>query len=227
MATLNSFADRIANMFGQPYNRELKERVKDMTKDLFANRIRQSVERHGIDDQLKLSFIVPVEELEFTDIIPYNKQLLRASKVLGTRNKLPVPIRVYNDAPYMFVGSVDGEHYTYLSSPAEHQYHATLFPTGGSTSYTIVNNQLILFTSNRVGELVDRRGITEVMITGIWRDPEEVLTLYNNNDGQDIEIPFPVDMFTNIIYEMIRTEFNIAPKELDVKLNNDIQVPRK
>ena len=42
MGTLNQYAARIANMVNQPNNHELKERVKDMIKTMFANRIRQS-----------------------------------------------------------------------------------------------------------------------------------------------------------------------------------------
>ena len=45
MGTLNQYAARIANMVNQPNNHELKERVKDMIKTMFANRIRQSVEK--------------------------------------------------------------------------------------------------------------------------------------------------------------------------------------
>ena len=224
MPTLNSIADRIANMVGQPYNRELKERAKDMVKDLFANRIRQSVERHGIDDQLKLSFIVPIVELNITDILPYNKNIIGTTTVLGTENKLPVPIRVFNDAPFLFVGSVSGEHYTYISSIAERQFRPSLFPTGDCTSYTTVNSKLLIFKSTNIGELVDKRNINEVLITGIWRDPEEILTMYEDIDGQDVEIPFPADMFTNIVYELVRSEFNATPKELDIKLNNQTPV---
>ena len=61
MATLNQLSSRIVNMIGQPDNHELRERVKDMFKNIFAKYIRQSSERHGIDEILTLSFIASIE----------------------------------------------------------------------------------------------------------------------------------------------------------------------
>lgn len=222
MATLNSLAARIANMLGQPYNIELKERAKSMVKDLFANRIRQSIQKSGIDDQLKLTFAVPIENINIKDIIGYNRELETFNNVLGTRNKIPVPIRVSNDAPFMDVFDKYGNRYTYISDMTSHLFRAYLFPTGAHSSYTLVNNHLIIIKSSNTIEVTDKRNIDDLLITGIWRDPEEVLTMYQDDDGQDIEIPFPADMFTNIIYEILRTEFNTQPKELDIKLNEAI-----
>lgn len=106
MGTLNQYAARVANMIGQPDNQELKERVKDMIKTGFANRIRQSTERNGIDNILKLSFIATVEEKEFKDIHPSQYKVVEGKPVLCTSNKIPVPVRIKNDAPFTFVGTV-------------------------------------------------------------------------------------------------------------------------
>ena len=75
MGTLNQYAARIANMVNQPNNHELKERFKDMIKTMFANRIRQSVEKNGIDDILKLTLIDNVEEFKFSDNHPTEYQV--------------------------------------------------------------------------------------------------------------------------------------------------------
>ena len=42
MATLNQLSSRIVNMIGQPDNHELRERVKDMFKNIFANLLKDT-----------------------------------------------------------------------------------------------------------------------------------------------------------------------------------------
>lgn len=100
MGTLNQYAARITNMVNQPNNHELKERVKDMIKTMFANRIRQSVEKNGIDDILKLTFIAPVEELKYSDILPTEYRVANKIRLLGTKYKVPTPVRIQSDAPF-------------------------------------------------------------------------------------------------------------------------------
>ena len=97
MATLNQLSSRIVNMIGQPDNHELRERVKDMFKNIFAKYIRQSSERHGIDEILTLSFIASIDELDYDTIRPSKYRILNKKKLIGTVNKLPVPIRIFND----------------------------------------------------------------------------------------------------------------------------------
>ena len=135
MGTLNQYAARIANMVNQPNNHELKERVKDMIKTMFANRIRQSVEKNGIDDILKLTFIAPVEELKYSDILPTEYRVANKIRLLGTKYKVPTPVRIQSDAPFAFVGDTVGNGYMYESSITSLKLRQSGRPTCSPTGY--------------------------------------------------------------------------------------------
>ena len=68
----------------------------------------------------------------------------------------------------------------------------------------------------------DRRSINEIMIKAVWENPEEILTMFEDNDGQDIELPFPSDMIETAILELLKVEFNIMPRDSDIKLKEDV-----
>ena len=223
MATLNQLSSRIANMVGQPDNHELRERVKDMFKNIFAKYIRQSSERHGIDEILTLSFIAPIDELDYDTIRPSKYRILNKRKLIGTVNKLPVPIRIFNDSPYLYVGSVNGEAYKYINNPTEFIFQNSLFPPNETICYVIENGRILLYKPDNKNTLVDdRRSINEIMIKAVWENPEEILTMFEDNDGQDIELPFPSDMIETAILELLKVEFNIMPRDSDIKLKEDV-----
>lgn len=60
------------------------------------------------------------------------------------------------------------------------------------------------------------------MIKAVWENPEEILTMFEDNDGQDIELPFPNDMIETAILELLKVEFNIMPRDNDIKLKEDV-----
>ena len=206
MGTLNQYAARIASLVNQPDNHELKERIKDMIKTGFANRIRQSVEKHGIDDILKLTYEAEVESVT------------GSTNELITKNKVATPIRIMSDAPFMFVGTKEGIAYRYensrVAAKCRKSGRATHLPTGSNISYFIENGFIHIIKPNDVN-------ISKIQITSIFENPDEVLA--TTCDGQDIELPFPNDMLENIIYEILKTEFNMYPRDIDIKVNSDTQ----
>ena len=221
MATLNQLSSRIVNMIGQPDNHELRERVKDMFKNIFAKYIRQSSERHGIDEILTLSFIASIDELDYDTIRPSKYRILNKRKLIGTVNKLPVPIRIFNDSPYLYVGSVNGEAYKYINNPTELVFQNSLFPPNETICYVIENGRILLYKPDNKNTLIDdRRSINEIMIKAVWENPEEILTMFEDNDGQDIELPFPSDMIETAIFELLKVEFNIISRDNDIKLKD-------
>ena len=227
MATLNQLAARIANMVNQPDNHELKERAKDMIKTMFANRIRQSVEKHGIDDILKLTFIAPVEDLNYTDVLPTEYRIASKHAFRATKYKVPTPIRIQSDSPFTFVGTVMGEPFMYMNSISTYNIlrsvRATHSPTGSERVYFILNGRIVIANNPKSNKVDDRNIPNEVMITAIFENPEEVLTYFKDNDGQDIELPLPNDMLEDIIYAILKTEFNVYPQDTDIKVNNNNQ----
>lgn len=224
MGTLNQYAARVANMVNQPFNHELKERIKDMIKTVFANRIRQSVDKHGIDDILKLSFTAEINEVKYNDILPVEYRIANKIKLYGTINKVPTPVRINNDAPFSFVGNTNGEPYTYVNSITALKYRGSGRPTlpsiGCATSWLLINRHIIVVTNNEASSVKDLRNNSQIFVTGIFENPEQVLTMYNYLDSDDIELPLPNDMLESIIQEVLKTEFNFYQTDIDIQSNS-------
>lgn len=221
MATLNQLAARIANMINQPDNQDVLERAKDMLKNTFAKYIRQSSERHGVDDILTLSFIAEVDELNYSNVRKSENNIINKETLLGTVHKVPVPIRVFNDAPFLYVGSVNGDSYKYLSNISELKFMSNIYPIQQSICYTLENGRILLHKNKHKIIIDDRRPINEILIKAIWENPEDVLTMYEDIDGQDIELPYPQDIIENAILEVLKINFNLIPKDISIKTNDD------
>lgn len=216
MATLNQLSSRIAHIINQSDNHILKERIKDMVKDMFANRIRQSVEKHGIDDTLKLTFAVDIKLTDLSTIIGGSKTPVQTD-VYISENKIPTPIRIIADAPFTNVSDFrNNKTFRYVNSITELKLcqsgRPSYLPTGGVRVYTLINNYLIINCDDDKNDKFQN-----IHITGIFENPDEVLTYYNGEDGGDIELPLPADMIEEIIATILKVEFNLIPKDEDIK----------
>lgn len=237
MPTLNQYASKIANMIGRPGDHDVKERIKDAFKATFANRIRQSSERNGIDGILTLTYIAEVVEVSLNSAIAKPTDYTNTTKEFTTVNKVPVPIRVKSDSPFISVTD-DEERFNFINcNRSEHRLRASSLPTGILCSYTLINSKLILNIVTNVEDLTFSNwwGYTAVpnttmpkyiKITGIWENPEEVLGMYAVEDGQDIELPLPNDMLEDIMYQILKVEFGVIPKETEVKINTPIPITK-
>lgn len=237
MPTLNQYASKIANMVGRPGDHDIKERIKDAFKATFANRIRQSSERNGIDSILTLTYLAEVVEVGWNSSVPKPISYTSDNKEFTTLNKVPVPIRIKSDAPFISVTD-DEERFNFIAcSKSEHRLRSSFSPTGFLCSYTLVNSKLILNIVTDSKDLtfnnwwgykaVDTSTMPKyIKITGIFESPEEVLGMYARDDGQDIELPLPNDMLEDIMYQILKVEFGVIPKEMEVKINAPIPTTR-
>ena len=107
--TLNQIADKFSNMVNQAGNHELRERIKDSVKQTMATFIRHSIETHGIDDILKLSYAVNLIEVPRVNLeYKFDGQIISSDeKILRSENKIPYPVRFRNEAPFTYVGLPD------------------------------------------------------------------------------------------------------------------------
>lgn len=103
MATLNQLGSKISNILGKPGDHSIQERAKDACKALFATFIRQSIERNGVDEVLKVSFNVPLICVPLTDIENTYAGIGAKDMVLTTEHRVPTPLRMPNDAPFLHV----------------------------------------------------------------------------------------------------------------------------
>lgn len=88
--------------------------------------------------------------------------------------------------------------------------------------YQIVNGKLKIIIKNTLKNFeIDAKNYKFVTIVYVAENPTEVITMYMEDDGQDIELPLPADMIERITYEVLRTEFGIKPTEHEVKIISD------
>jgi len=211
MPTFNQLSSRVASIIKQPFNHELKERIKDSFKHIYATSIRQSVERNGIDSILKTSYIVEITPCTYiTDkleeitgnYIPIEDEL----PLFRSINKILSPIRILNDAPFTKVGN---------NIPIPYRTKSEIHIMDKNNMYNpplayYIENGYLYIVSTQIGKSVKDKYIT---IESIFEDPEQVINYYNDEDWDDTIIPIPNDMIETIIVEMLKSEFGIVKQE--------------
>lgn len=240
--SLNHYAARIAYAVGQPNNQTVKELAKDLIKDYYAKYIIQSIDRNGISNNYKASLELDVEPIEATAIINelYNiwghlengvwvrnagdddnpnhvkHPLYKVYTEYKTVTKVPVPMNIKNDAPFTKVGVIGSpKTYTYCSE-ISYRISTHPSPTRSQRLYQYKDNYISVRQNNMITntQLIDT--ITRIEVEGIWESPEEVIGFYSTNDNQDLALPFPNEMMQTIVLDILKTEFNIQPKEVEV-----------
>lgn len=187
--TLNQLADSIANQLNQLDNHELKERIKDLFKQEISLYIRRSVRDHGIDNILKLSYDSKLIKVDsFNNIVKEDVK----NYVIRTEYRVPTPVRFSNDAPFTKVSSMDGLITIPNRNKREHLIMHSFSFTGGPYSYEYKNGYIVIY------DTPDKKfKANYITIESIFESPDEVLSMYNNIDGQDIQLPMPMDMIAN------------------------------
>ncbi len=229
MITLNQLVSSTASLLKEPFNHELKERLIDSYKQLIALRIRHSVERHGLDEQLKLNYTEDIQVINpdgeevyvtipgdfFDNVSSFDIPDIETF-LFRTLNKVFEPVRFQNDAPFTFVGTItDNVSFPYRSI-SHNKYSQSLFSTGGQISYRLDNGRIILHSHN-VLQLTE---VPKVKIESIFYEPEKVITMLDNEDGLDTAIPLPHDVISGITHELLQKEFGIiTPNNIEVKIN--------
>lgn len=226
--SLNQYASRVANIVGQPNNQSLKERIKQMFKDYFAKYLIQSIDRNGIQPYYKLSLVIGLNPVDQTKVINPLHDRLGDSKqytyIDFISTDIPTPMNIKNDSPFTKVSEpYTGKNFSYCS-PNRYRMASYLMPTGCSRIYTYINNKLMAKYNVPMETLQNTTPINMLEVEGIFENPEEVLIANINmatsmkymQDMQDFPLPFPNEMMSFIIAEILKVEFGIMPKDTDI-----------
>ena len=211
--TLNQLAASIANQLRQPFNHELQERIKDLFKEEMALYIRRSIKEHGIDDGLKLSYTAKLKYVnELNDPVEDDKN---KAKLLRTQFRIPTPVRIKNDSPFTFVGTANRRIGIAKRNVREHTLMHSFSSTGISFSYDYINGHIYVY---------DHKDNTYkskyIVIESIFESPEEVLSIYEDVDGQDIQLPMPADIIAIARDKILQRVGSIPQKDISVEQNN-------
>jgi len=240
--SLNHYASRIAYAIGQPNNQTVKELAKDLIKDYYAKYIIQSIDRNGISNNYKASLemdTIPVEETaiinEFYNIWGHTIDGVWSRSITDdadtnhiknprykvyteykTKSKIPTPMNIKNDAPFTKV-SIIGTAITFTySSEISYRISTHSSPTRSSRLYQYKDNYINVRQNVLIHDTVVRNPITRIEVEGLWENPEEVIGFYSTTDNQDLDLPFPNEMMQMIVLDILKTEFNIQPKDVEV-----------
>lgn len=221
--SLNSYASRVAHLVGQPDNQSLKERVKDMIKDYFAKYISQSVDRNGIQPYYKLTLLVDMIPIPTSKVVNLDKTEYFTEYRSST--KIPKPMNIKNDAPFTRVCVPNSSKLFVYKPNTQHRISRSSFPTGSCRSYSYINDTIIVKATVPASTLVKRivfdkeyseEETPKLEIEAIWENPEEVIGYYDIDDNQDLDLPFPNEMLNFVIADLLKVEFNIVPKDIEV-----------
>ena len=213
MATLNQLATRVANHIGEPFNHELKERIKDSYRFYRAERIRQSIEKNGIDDSLKVSYCADLELVDSGD----DCLKVIGCEILRTVNKVVKPVRYKSDEPFTYVGAIDGT-ISYLYSDLASIGYMNYLPNIGQAIYYYYENDYIFIKgSNKV----DR-----IRIQSVPANLESLMTLCNGDCwNDDMEYPIPEDMIESITLEIMKLYASIKQHDIEIPVDDKSQAP--
>ena len=212
MSTLNILGYRIAEAVGKPNDHATVERAKLAFKSAFATRIRQSVEKNGLDETLLLTIQIPIEKCNtnYVNLTSYK-----------TTARIPKPMRVKNDAPFTTVsllseGIVEDNSIAYRL-PLEIPWMNKNKDSGFIKAYTYFPNSILVFIKNIFRNMNFSKDYTHISLTTIFENPEEIVSYFTSGDTNDIELPYPEDITESIILEILKTEFNVNTPTLESK----------
>ena len=213
--SLNHYASRVALIIGQPENVFIKERIKDSIKEYFAKFIIQSIDRNGIHEYYKLPLIVKLEPVEATALELDDDEVFYRDFISVT--ELPKPMNIKNDSPFTKVAIPDTNIYFGYKSKGAASFNPSrsTLPTWGLRTYTLSSNKLKI--SRKYSPNINQSNtIEKVEIEAIWENPEEVLGYYALDDNQDYPLPFPDEMMSIVLSEMLRLEFGVQPTDSEI-----------
>ena len=200
MASINQLVSEIAHSLGKPNNHTLRENIKSIIIHTRNELIRHSYEQHKyVDKVLNYRYRVSLIAVNDGDIeLPEGVEI---NFVKRTTQKVPRPVRLTNNLPFLRVSSVGYK--TNVEFPfvkeTTARFAANLPGMGGLPSYDYINDYLYLF--NTKGKF---NALGNIVIEAPFENPSLVQELngkageYNALFGDDNEWFLPEDMIGQI-----------------------------
>lgn len=209
MATTRELTDMILIKADKAYDHTIRQVIRERIFQLRSLMIRRSVQRHGLDEELKMSVDIPLVKVEETDscFIDYH------CTVMKTKIKVPVPVRLSRGLPFDFVGTMTGVPYGFVRY-GEHQIFSFIPIRKDMRSY-IINNGYIY--------LVNPMNEKFVRIRHVFENIDEAVNLCEVDcidDETDIFLPGDLagEIVTILSMELLN---NPRYKELEIPTNDD------
>ena len=102
--TLREHATEIAARLNRPSDLYLIERAKPLIVSTTSLLLRQSIEKSGVDNQVRYTFLVDCKRTTISDLGIINGGTGIGIPVYRSKNTIPIPLRYKTDSPFLFVG---------------------------------------------------------------------------------------------------------------------------
>lgn len=209
MATIRELTDMILIKADKAYDHTIRQVIKERIFQLRSLMIRRSVQRNGLDEELKMSIDIPLTKVESTDSCFSNYHCT----VMKTSIKVPTPVRLSRGLPFDFVGTMTGIPYSFTRY-TEHQIFSYIPIRKDMRSY-IINNGYIY--------LVNPMNEKFVRIRHVFENIDEIVNLCDPDcidDNTDIFLPGDLtgEIVTILTMELLN---NPRYKELEIPINDD------
>jgi hypothetical protein len=220
MATLKLIADEISDALNRPFDDMLKLRIKSIFRHELATIVHQQVNKYGIHDQFKSSFI-SIFRLTYdsNNIYSENDSTLWFKSI----NKIPKPVRYNTDDPFTYVGDPSGQLpylYTKLSEFRYTQYlpsHQQLWQIPNNNTvklpyrYFYQDDYIIINLDGNKDETS-----IPVLIEGLFIGTPNAIEngeVWNDN----IEFPMPEDLIQVVKERLLKGELSIIDDKDKIK----------
>lgn len=213
MASLNQLGYTVINRADQPFNHEVFERVKASIRFVGAKYLRQRINKEYNKDQYLHTFDVTLVKVPTIEscILPENPDAdcIR----LRSENKIPSIIDFAGYMPFTYVGTLDGNVFTYCKPHEVKFYTALRF--ANKLIYTIENGYIVLYGNTK---LKYARAIAP------FSNIEQVLASCSTGNcyNDDMEFFIPEDLVSDVLTEVTKLEFPITVDDNTVTINEVI-----
>uniref|UniRef100_A0AAU8MHH1 Structural protein n=1 Tax=Geladintestivirus 1 TaxID=3233133 RepID=A0AAU8MHH1_9CAUD len=210
MASLNQLTSEIAHSIGQPNNHAVRENIKSSIIHTRNELIRHSYTQHGYSDRvLNYRYKVSLVDIKDGDVeLPDNLNIL-IENIKRTEQKVPRPVRLTNNLPFMRISSVGYKTNTEFPFVKETsaRFTSALPGMGGLPCYDYINDYVYLF--NLKGKFID---LNKMIIEAPFENPSLVEKLngdageFSELYGDDNEWFLPEDMVGQIKDILLKRE---------------------
>ena len=129
--------------------------------------------------------------------------------------KIPKPLNIKSDAPFSKVYIPNTAKVFKYVPETMFRMSRTLPFTSLSRKYVYINDKLIC-KKEVPSYISSEEVISRIAIDTIWENPEEIIGYYGQTDNQDLDLPFPNEMFNFVLADLLKVEFNIVPKDTEI-----------
>ena len=103
MASLNQYAQQLADALGRPFDALLKERIKDYIVQERATFLQRTMDKDGVDKEYRQTYYAEIEQINAKEITGGTIDTPNALIIYKTINRIPKPIRWKNYTPFFYV----------------------------------------------------------------------------------------------------------------------------